>query len=195
MQNPFEQLPSLPTMEEETYEEHVNNSPNAGNNSALEQGSMTPQGWKPTLDKPLPVVRCTSTVRNGVREGQRCGRWSIAGAKVCLVHGGQIPNVREAAAKRVEAAKLRLIDDADLAIDTLFELLKPGTAAQVQLGAANSILDRAGVKSGVELSVEVTHAVSASDTIADKLKSMAARMAPPEELEELEVVEEEVDNE
>jgi hypothetical protein len=108
----------------------------------------------------------------------------------CLVHGGHLPNVQKAAATKVEAAKLRLIEDADKAIDTLFELLKPGTAAAVQLGAAKEILDRAGVRGGTELSVEIQSTVSHHDEIAKKLALMHERMnadtvQKQEELEDL----------
>lgn len=175
-------------------EETENHSPNAGNNSALEQGAVVPKGWKPTVDKPVPVVQCTGTVRNGDRKGERCGRWSIRGHNVCMVHGAQFPAVQEAAAKVVEAGKIRLIADADLAIDTLFELIKPGTADQVRLGASKEILDRAGIKGGYEVAVEVTHSTSAADEIQKKLAVMAARLAPKEEPEDLGEVLEEPEN-
>jgi hypothetical protein len=184
-------MPSPPEgFEDFVSEESTNNSPNAGNNSALEQDSIIPKGWKPTVDKPLPVVRCTGTVRNGAREGERCGRWSISGHDKCMVHGGQLPSVQEAAAKKVEAAKLRLIADADLAIDTLFELIKPGTADQVRLGASKEILDRAGIKGAVDMNINVNHTSTAAEDIQKKLAVMAERMQPkeiePEDLGELE---------
>lgn len=150
-------------------------SSNAGNNSALEQDSTIPKGWKPTLDKPLPVVRCTGTVRNGEREGQRCGRWSIMGHDKCMVHGGHLPNVQKAAASKVEAAKLRILEDSDLAVDTLFELLRPGVADQVRLGAAKDILDRAAIKGGADMTVEVTHSVSLAGEIEKKIEIMRQR--------------------
>lgn len=159
-----------------------NRSTNAGKNSAREQGSNIPVGWKPTLDQPLPVVRCTGTIRNGDRTGERCGRWSIMGHDKCMVHGGHLPNVQKAAATKVEAAKLRLIEDVDLAVDTLFELLKPGTAANVQLGAAKEILDRAGVKGSIDVNIEVTTA-NPSEDILKKLQIMRERANP--QLEDL----------
>jgi hypothetical protein len=186
---PFETVPEPPPLHDD--EEPENRSPNAGNNSALEQGQNVPAGWKPTLDKPLPVVRCTGTVRNGDRKGERCGRWSIMGHDRCLVHGGHLPNVQKAAATKVEAAKLRLIEDADLAVDTLFELLKPGTAANVQLGAAKEILDRAGVKGGYDVNVEITTGSDPSEDILKKLQIMRERAQP--KLEDLGEREDEVD--
>ena len=191
---PDYRMPEAPVIDDEPTE---NRSTNAGRNSALEQDSSIPKGWKPTLEKPLPVVRCTGTVRNGERAGQRCGRWSIMGHDKCMVHGANLPNVQTAAAKRVEAAKLRLIEDADLAVDTLFELIKVGTADQVRLGAAKEILDRSGIKGGYDVNVEITNTVSAAEEIHKKLAQMAERMKPaePELTDEGEILEEEVDDE
>lgn len=160
-----------------TGDEYENRSSNAGMNSALEQGATVPKDWKPTTAEPLPVVRCTGTVRNGDRKGERCGRWSIRGHDKCMVHGGQLPAVQKLAQSRIESAKLRIIDDADLAIDTLFELLKAGTADQVRLGAARDILDRAGVKGNTEIDVKVEHSVKPSEIIQDKLRTIAERAA------------------
>lgn len=100
----------------------------------------------------------------------------------CMVHGGHLPNVQKAAATKVEAAKLRLIEDADLAVDTLFELLKPGVADNVKLGAAKEILDRAGVKGSIDVNIEVTTA-NPSEDILKKLQIMRERANP--QLEDL----------
>jgi hypothetical protein len=146
--------------------------------SALQQDAIVPAGWKPTVAHPVPPMRCTGTVRSGVREGQRCGRWSIEGHDKCIVHGGNLPNVKEAARKHVEAARLRLIGGADDAIDTLFELMSSSqTADNIKLGAAKEILDRAGVKGPAEFHVEVEHKVSPVDAIRDKIAKIAKRQA------------------
>lgn len=178
--------PEPPSIDDEPTESRA---PNAGNNSALEQDSSIPKGWKPTLDKPMPVVRCTGTVRNGDRAGERCGRWSIMGHDKCMVHGASFPNVQAAAAKRVEAAKLRLIEDADLAVDTLFELLQGTTADNVKLGAAKEILDRAGIKGTLEVNIEVNHA-NPSEGILKKLSIMRERAIAAAEPEVEELVDE-----
>lgn len=172
--------PEPPSIDDEPKE---NRSTNAGKNSAREQGSNIPVGWKPTLDQPLPVVRCTGTIRNGDRTGERCGRWSIMGHDKCMVHGAQFPNVQQAAQKKVEAAKLRLIEDADLAVDTLFELLQGTTADNVKLGAAKEILDRAGIKGTLDVNIEVNH-INPSEDIFKKLQIMRDRAVAAAEPEE-----------
>jgi hypothetical protein len=103
-----------------------------------------------------------------------------------MVHGASLPNVQAAAAKKVEAAKLRLIEDADLAVDTLFELLKPGTADNVKLGAAKEILDRSGIKGTLDVNIEVSHA-NPSEDILKKLAIMRDR-AEAAKAEEAEIV-------
>jgi hypothetical protein len=110
------------------------------------------------------------------------------------VHGGHLPNVREAAAKKVEAAKLRLLGESDAAIDTLMELIEPGTPGQIRLGAAKEILDRAGIRGGADLTVEVQQIVSYKDEVANRLKDIRERKAAlerkKEEIEDAEIVEE-----
>lgn len=179
MNFPADDLPSLPTDYDETP---VKVSPSAGKNSAVEQGLNVPAGWKPTVSEPVPVVRCTGTIRNGDKKGQQCGNWSLRGATVCIVHGGRLPNVRKHAEEVREAAKLRLLGLSDMAIDTLEDLADAqGTAGPaVRLKAATEILDRAGIKGGVD--VAVTHEVRAnpSEEIAKRLAGIAKRLTPEE---------------
>lgn len=168
-QDAQDELSGLPIM--------PNMSVNAGRNSALEQGSNTPVGFKPSKAHPIPPIRCTGTVRNGPRAGLQCGKWSIEGATVCLVHGGRLPNVKEAAAKTVEAARLRLLGLADDAIDTLEELIAPGTADQVRLGAVKEILDRGGIfKNAPDATIEVQHTIAPSEVLAERLKGITERL-------------------
>lgn len=42
-------------------------------------------------------------------DGEPCKAWAIKGAKVCRVHGGRSPQVRAAAARRLEEEKARQI--------------------------------------------------------------------------------------
>lgn len=166
-----------------------NLSPSAGKNSAKEQGQNIPVAWKPTVQEPVPVVRCTSNKRDGTR----CGRWSIRGHNVCLSHGGYLPNVREHAQAVVDAARMRLIGLSDMAIDAIEDIVENATSDAVRLKAATEVLDRAGLKGAPDLHITVEHTESASDVIAARLKAMALRMAAdrareqePEDLGEVE---------
>lgn len=194
LSDPFEDAP--PSLDD--IDNGPSNTGSTGKSSAAQQGVNVPAGWKPTIAAPVPVVRCTGKVRNGPNEGERCPKWSIRGATVCLQHGGHLPSVKEHAQSVVEAARMRMIGLTDDAIDAIEDLVtNPGTQAQVRLKAATEILDRAGIKGAPDLTVVVEHTVSAADTIAEKLKSIATRLTPKADPEDLgEVLDEpEVDEE
>ena len=150
----------------------LNMSSNAGKNSAAEQGTVIPMGWKPTASEPVAVIRCTGTAST---TGEQCKRWSLRGTNVCTKHGGQLPSVREHAEAVVESARMRLMGMADDAVDGLEDLIAIGTAPQIRLAAIKEVLDRSGVKGGPDLSVEVTHSVSYKDEIFNRLKEIKER--------------------
>jgi cytosine/adenosine deaminase-related metal-dependent hydrolase len=142
--------------------------------SAVEQAEMPiiPAGWKPTVREPVPVVRCTELTRAGTR----CKRWSLRGTTQCIKHGGQLPNVQEHAAAVVEAAKLRLIGIADLAIDQIEDLMINASGEGIRLKAAQDVLDRASVKGAVEIDVTVRQEETSADRVAKRLAEMARRI-------------------
>jgi hypothetical protein len=89
----------------------------------------------------------------GVRLQRPCLATPLIGAKVCQKHGGQLQNVKEAAERVIGEA-------AEKAAMTLIRLTDPKDELNniveqtVRVKAANSVLDRAGIKAGT--SVEVT---------------------------------------
>lgn len=169
-ENPFLLSPPPPPAFAE--EPEPSKSLSAGKNSAAEQGSDIPVGWKPTASEPVPVVRCTA---NASTTGERCKRWSLRGTNVCTKHGGQLPSVREHSEAVVESARMRLMGMADDAVDGLEDLIAIGTAPQIRLAAIKEVLDRSGVKGGPDLSVEVSHTVSYKDEIFNRLKEIKER--------------------
>lgn len=146
---------------------------NASGNSSLEQGSVVPLGWKPTSTEPVPVVRCVQIKK----DGHRCGRWSLRGYTKCYVHAGpgrmKDGNVAKYAEAVQEAARLRLIDSSDMALDCIEELIKPGTSEQIRLKAATEVLDRAGIRGGFDVNVDVQVTTNPSETIEERLKALA----------------------
>lgn len=151
--------------------------------------------FKPTVKNPLPSVRCYY-VRP---DGTRCKRFGIKGTglngrtnnkAMCFTHGGSLPAVQAAAKAHVEAARMRLIENADLAIDTLLSLTAADTPSQVRLKASTEILDRIGLKGGADVTVDVNHNVSYADELSKKMKQIRERLEP-EEVEE-DIVEAEV---
>lgn len=149
--------------------ESTSASPSAGKNSPADQGSNVPRGWRPTVAKPLPSVKCTALKRNG----EPCGAWSLAGSSVCLKHGGHLPNVKQAAEDRKMAARLKLIDAAGDAAETIEYLMQFAVQENVRLAAAKEVLDRAGVKGGADIVVEHQHTLSPAMLLAEKLAGMA----------------------
>lgn len=154
------------------------------------EGYEVSPDWKPTVDRPLPALRCYY-VRP---DGTRCKRFAVRGTglngtnAVCPSHGGSLPPVKAYAESLVISARMQLIDSAEFAVDTLVGFLQPGaTGDAIRLKAATEILDRAGVKGAMEMKVEVTTNAAPSETINERLAQIAARLAPKPE-EELEVI-------
>lgn len=133
-------------------------------------GRPTPN-WKRTLDKPIPAIQCTGTNSRG----ERCGRWAIRGAEVCISHGGNLPNVREAADAVVQEVRMRIAGLTPEAAEVLEELTRPGTADAIRLKAATEILDRAGIKGQLDINVQVEHKIDPGKTIAERLEQISTR--------------------
>lgn len=176
--NPFDSqdMPEPPEIEGGT----VVRSNSAGKNSAAEQGTEIPMGWKPTAAEPIPVTRCTGLRKS---DGERCERWSLRGTTVCKKHGAQLPSVQEHAAAVVESARLRLFGLADDAVEVMYELIQPGTSDAIRLKAAENILNRSGIKDAIEINVEVNHNEDPSESIFKQLTIMRERAKKKEEEE------------
>lgn len=152
--------------------------------SAAEQNSMVPQGWSPTVNAPIPVVRCTATKRDGTQ----CMKWSVRGTNVCTKHGAQLPQVQKAAADRVAMARLQLFGATPDAFDVIEGLLQSPTE-MIRLKAATEILDRAGLKAGQEVNVTVEHVGSPMDDILAQLEVFTESGNTDEDIVDAEVEE------
>ncbi|UDL16694.1 hypothetical protein SEA_ATUIN_1 [Arthrobacter phage Atuin] len=180
-QNPFAPDNDLPEPPENDLIQ-PSRSPSAGKTSPAEQGLEVPAGWKPTAAEPVPVVRCHGIAST---TGERCKRWSLRGTTVCRKHGAQLQNVRDHADAVVESARLQILGMADDAVDVLADLIKTGVRDDIRLKAAESILNRSGIKDAIEMKVEVKTNNSAAEDIQKKLAVMAERMTPKEDPEDL----------
>ena len=144
-------------------------------NTPAGQDSVVPLGWKPSLRAPVPVIRCTQIKKNG----SRCGRWSLRGYDKCIVHSGpgarmKDGNVQKYAEAVQEAARLRLLDDSDKALDLLHEFItQPGTSEQIRLKAATEVLDRAGIRGGFDVKVDVEVTQNPSEEVRTRLAELA----------------------
>jgi hypothetical protein len=144
--------------------------------SALQQGSNIPTGWKPTVRTPVPVMRCSHIFKDDhPRGGDRCGRWSLRGSRLCYRHSGNgnLKNVEEYRLAIIEAARLQLTEAVPDALATILDLAANSPADNVKLKAATEILDRAGIKTAQELNVNVeVSEASPATTLAERIEKL-----------------------
>lgn len=131
----------------------------------------------PTIGQPLPAFQCTGILD----DGSRCTENGVIGLNpkqsVCRDHiksldKGKANDLRAVAKAQVEAARLRLTQDTNLAIETIESLLLPGTPDAIRLKAATEILDRAGVRGGIEIDLGVEHKDDPMDEVKRRLQKL-----------------------
>jgi hypothetical protein len=94
-----------------------------------------------------------------------------------MYHGGALPPVKAKAEATLLSVRMRLVQSAPDALQGIIDLAEaPTTGAAIKLKAYTEILDRAGIKGGFDVNVEVTQNVSAADEISKKLALMHERM-------------------
>ena len=106
-------------------------------------------------------------------DGLRCMLWSSGRLKddgLCNVHLGSIRRPGQ----DVERARAKIVQSAAYAVDVVEELMENATSEPVRLKAATEILDRAGVRGGMELDVGVDVNVRAPhEILAERLQRLA----------------------
>jgi len=143
--------------------------------SAYQQDSIIPLGWRPTNEKPIPVVRCSHIYPDRhERAGERCRKWSLRGTTKCYRHSGNgnLKNVDKYRQAVIEAARLDLLDMGPDALDTLKWLFQNATSEAVRLKAATEVLDRSGLKGGHEVDVSVNVGTNPSEILKDRLAAL-----------------------
>ncbi len=90
-------------------------------------------------------VTCTTTARS---TGKRCGNPPIPGGTVCRIHGGNVPVIRAAGARRVFEA---LVAPALVQYRNLIE--DPDTPAAVRASVLRDLFDRTGYKPPTQIEV------------------------------------------
>jgi hypothetical protein len=119
----------------------------------------------------LPT-RCRAVKDDGIR----CMMWSSGRLKddgYCRVHLGAI---QRKPGEDVERARAKLTQAAPYAVDVLEDLMENAQSEPVRLTASTEILDRAGVRGGVEFDarIEVTDGRAPADIVAERLNRLAA---------------------
>ena len=146
----------------------------------------------PKSDKRAPAAlphRC----RFAKSDGLRCLLWSSGRLKddgLCRVH---LRSIRTPGAD-IERARQKVVQAAPYAVDVLEELMESATSEPARLKAATEILDRAGVRGGMELDVAIdTSQRSPADIVAERLQRLAqAAQASAASLPGVEVVDADV---
>ncbi len=128
----------------------------------------------PSSSKKLPAglpSRCRQVKDDGIR----CMLWSSGRLKddgLCRVHLGA---VSRRPGEDIERARAKLVQAAPYAVDMLEDLMENAISEPVKLKASTEILDRAGVRGGIEFDVAatVTDARSPASIVADRLQRLA----------------------
>lgn len=120
-------------------------------------------------------VRCTY-VRS---DGTRCWLWSTHPKRSpahCKAHSGVGRDPREIG-RIVDSAKTQLVQAAPAAVASLEKLMMESESEPVRLKATTEILDRAGVRGGIEVdaSVTVEHTDPAAQ-VRERLERLAGRL-------------------
>lgn len=109
-------------------------------------------------------------------DGIRCLLWSSGRPKddgLCRVH---LRSTKKRPGDDVERAREKLVQAAPYAVDVLEDLMENASSEPVRLKASTEILDRAGVRGGVELDarVEVSDGRPAEQVVLERLQRLAA---------------------
>ena len=117
-------------------------------------------------------VRCRAVKDDGIR----CMMWSSGRMKddgYCRIHLGSI---QRKAGEDVERARAKLTQAAPYAVDILEDLMENAASEPVRLKASTEILDRAGVRGGIEFDakLEVHDGRPPAQIVAERLNRLAA---------------------
>lgn len=117
----------------------------------------------------LPT-RCTNVKDDGIR----CQLWSsgrLADDGLCRIH---LRSVKHRPGDDIERARQKLFQAAPYAVDVLEDMMSNAESEPVKLKAATEILDRAGVRGGMEIDTNVSLEVRpAASIIAERLNKLA----------------------
>lgn len=135
-------------------------------------------GGLPVGSKKKPAVlptRCRAVKDDGIR----CMMWASGRPKddgYCRVHLGSI---QRKPGEDIERARAKLTQAAPYAVDVLEDLMENAQSEPVRLKATTEILDRAGVRGGVEIdaNVNVHDARPPAVIVAERLSRLAGGAA------------------
>ena len=134
---------------------------------AEQEAGGPPSAKRAPLAKPH---RCRITKNDGLR----CMLWASGRPKddgLCRIH----LKTQRKPGEDIERARRKLVQAAPYAVDKLEELMENAESEPVRLKASTEILDRAGLRAGMDinLDVEVTDARVPADIVAERLARLA----------------------
>lgn len=142
-------------------------------------------------------------------DGIRCLLWASGRVKddgLCRIH----LKTQRKPGEDIERARRKIMQAAPYAVDVLEELMETAESEPVRLKASTEILDRAGIRGGQDITVdvEVTDSRPAAQVVAERLARLAegaislqnrmseleaaSQETEPEDIEDAEVIETEV---
>lgn len=132
------------------------------------------EGGLPAGSRRKPAVlptRCRAIKDDGIR----CMLWASgrpADDGYCRVHLGSI---QRRPGEDIERARAKLTQAAPYAVDVLEDLMENATSEPIRLKASTEILDRAGVRGGVEFdaNINVHDSRSPAQIVAERLSRLA----------------------
>jgi hypothetical protein len=140
--------------------------------------------WVKEQDEPVASSKRQPTAlpsrcRTIKDDGIRCMLWSSGRPKddgLCRVH---LRSVKKRPGEDIERARQKLTQAAPYAVDMLEDMMENAVSEPVKLKAATEILDRAGVRGGIEFdaSVKVTDDRPAAVIIQERLARLATGAA------------------
>lgn len=137
--------------------------------SYLKEQEVGPSPSKKRQPLALPS-RCAAIKDDGIR----CMLWSsgrLQDDNLCRVH---LRSLKHRPGDDIERARAKLTQAAPYAVDVLEQMMEFAESEPVKLKAATEILDRAGVRGGVELDANITlDARPAATLIAERLQRLA----------------------
>lgn len=122
-------------------------------------------------------TRCTTMKADGTR----CWGWATGASEslgMCKVHSNRVNRKTQSGLSIMQAARNRLISATASAVDILEDLANNAESETVRLGAVNSMLDRAGIRGGIEVEQKVDVTINES---ADIVKNRLAKLRQGQE--------------
>ena len=136
------------------------------------------QNEGPVSSKRKPAAlptRCRAVKDDGIR----CMLWSSgrpADDGYCRIHLGSI---QRKPGEDIERARAKLTQAAPYAVDVIEDLMENAASEPIRLKAASEILDRAGVRGGVEFdaNININDTRSPAQIVAERLSRLAGGAA------------------